>query len=106
MTLEPPRAPNDMDDYGWPRLNLTAGVRFGARPPSERSSENGATMLKAVTTTKRVVLGIDAAWTTSEPSGVALAAETSGGWHLIAAEAPYAKHHSAGASRPRDEQRL
>ena len=30
----------------------------------------------------RAVLGIDAAWTVSQPSGVALAVETEGGWRL------------------------
>jgi len=43
---------------------------------------------------KRAVLGIDAAWTASRPSGVALAAETSNGWHLVAAEASYARFHA------------
>lgn len=37
----------------------------------------------------RSVLGIDAAWTLAQPSGVALAAETSNGWHLVAAESSY-----------------
>jgi predicted RNase H-like nuclease len=37
----------------------------------------------------RAVLGIDAAWTLSQPSGVAVMSETSTGWHLIAAEASY-----------------
>jgi predicted RNase H-like nuclease len=37
----------------------------------------------------RVVLGIDAAWTTTEPSGVAAAVETAGGWKLAAVAASY-----------------
>ncbi|WP_353822254.1 DUF429 domain-containing protein [Mesorhizobium sp.] len=37
----------------------------------------------------RAVLGIDAAWTTTQPSGVALAVEVPGGWHLRAAASSY-----------------
>lgn len=37
----------------------------------------------------RIVLGIDAAWTLTQPSGVALAAEHSAGWKLIAAAPSY-----------------
>lgn len=36
-----------------------------------------------------VVLGIDAAWTTANPSGVAVAARTGSAWHLIAAAASF-----------------
>jgi len=39
--------------------------------------------------TKRAVLGVDAAWTASQPSGVALAVETEEGWRLAAVEASY-----------------
>lgn len=38
---------------------------------------------------EKVVLGIDAAWTAANPSGVALAARTNGFWHLIAAAASF-----------------
>lgn len=38
---------------------------------------------------EKVVLGIDAAWTAANPSGVALAARTNGFWHLIAAVASF-----------------
>ena len=37
----------------------------------------------------RAVLGIDAAWTVTQPSGVALAEETLSGWRLVAVEASY-----------------
>jgi predicted RNase H-like nuclease len=37
----------------------------------------------------RAVLGIDAAWTLTEPSGVALVVESRGAWRLIAAEPSY-----------------
>jgi hypothetical protein len=37
----------------------------------------------------RAVLGIDAAWTLLQPSGVAVMSETSTGWHLVAVEASY-----------------
>ena len=37
----------------------------------------------------RAVLGIDAAWTPKQPSGVALAVEAENGWRLAAVEASY-----------------
>lgn len=37
----------------------------------------------------RAVLGIDAAWTETNPSGVAVAVETPTGWKLVAAEPSY-----------------
>ena len=37
----------------------------------------------------RVILGIDAAWTQRQPSGVALAVDDGTGWRLVAAEASY-----------------
>lgn len=37
----------------------------------------------------RTILGIDAAWTLTEPSGVALAKESDTGWELVAAEGSY-----------------
>ena len=55
----------------------------------------------------RAVLGIDAAWTATEPSGVALAVETDGGWRLAAVEAGYdhflerADGADPGLGRPR-----
>lgn len=38
---------------------------------------------------EKVVLGIDAAWTATNPSGVALAAKTGSGWRLIAAASSF-----------------
>ena len=55
----------------------------------------------------RAVLGIDAAWTATEPSGVALAVEDGGGWRLAAVEASYehflahAQGAAPGEARPR-----
>jgi predicted RNase H-like nuclease len=37
----------------------------------------------------RAVLGIDAAWTLTQPSGVALAIESGKGWHLLATASSY-----------------
>lgn len=37
----------------------------------------------------RAVLGIDAAWTATNPSGVALACETTSGWRLVKAASSY-----------------
>ena len=45
----------------------------------------------------RAVLGVDAAWTSAGPSGVALAVETEGGWRLAAVEASYG--HFAGRAK-------
>ena len=39
----------------------------------------------------RLVLGIDAAWTMTQPSGVALARENASGWQLVAVESSYAR---------------
>lgn len=44
----------------------------------------------------RTVLGIDAAWTATEPSGVPLAKENESGWELVAAEPSY-RHFVARA---------
>jgi len=41
----------------------------------------------------RVILGVDAAWTTTQPSGVALVVETSRGWRLIAVADSYQRFH-------------
>lgn len=46
----------------------------------------------------RAVLGIDAAWTLTQPSGVALAVETKDGWQMVAAEPSY-DHFLALADR-------
>jgi predicted RNase H-like nuclease len=53
----------------------------------------------------RAVLGIDAAWTTTQPSGVALAVERSNGWRMIAAAASYQRFHARADRRPPPEQR-
>jgi predicted RNase H-like nuclease len=37
----------------------------------------------------RAVLGIDAAWTLTQPSGVALSVETSAGWQFVAIDSSY-----------------
>jgi predicted RNase H-like nuclease len=58
---------------------------------------------------RRAVLGIDAAWTERQPSGVALAVEAEGGWRLAAVEASYAgffaraEGAAAGEERPRGD---
>lgn len=48
----------------------------------------------------RAVLGIDAAWSATQPSGVALAAERDGVWRLLAAAPSYA--HFLGTAGPGD----
>ncbi len=53
----------------------------------------------------RAVLGIDAAWTTTQPSGVALAVERSNGWRMIAAAASYQRFHAQADRRQPPEQR-
>jgi predicted RNase H-like nuclease len=48
----------------------------------------------------RSVLGIDAAWTCKNPSGVALAAETARGWELITVEPSYQHFLTLNAKDP------
>lgn len=43
------------------------------------------------TNQNRVVLGLDAAWTLTQPSGVALVADDGAGWRAVAAAPSYAK---------------
>jgi predicted RNase H-like nuclease len=53
---------------------------------------------------RRAVLGIDAAWTLTQPSGVALAVETEAVWRLAALEASYGHFVARGAGvEPGDE---
>lgn len=54
---------------------------------------------------KRAVLGIDAAWTVGQPSGVALAAECSDGWHLLAVESSYQRFHARSTGSVKPEER-
>jgi predicted RNase H-like nuclease len=52
----------------------------------------------------KAVLGIDAAWTLTQPSGVAVAAEFHDGWHLIAASTSFQRFHAlADSSLPAEE---
>jgi predicted RNase H-like nuclease len=48
----------------------------------------------------RSVLGIDAAWTCTQPSGVALTEETAAGWELIAAAPSYQCFHALAGDDP------
>ena len=50
----------------------------------------------------RTVLGIDAAWTETQPSGVALAEETERGWRLKAAASSYARFEALAGLAPED----
>jgi predicted RNase H-like nuclease len=53
----------------------------------------------------RAVLGIDAAWTLAQPSGVALAVERSNGWRMIGAAASYQRFHAMADRRQPTEPR-
>jgi predicted RNase H-like nuclease len=53
--------------------------------------------------TMRTVLGIDAAWTERQPSGVALVADGEAGWCLLALEPSYADFISCAAGAKRSE---
>ena len=53
----------------------------------------------------RAVLGIDAAWTLHNPSGVALAVEHAGGWRLIAAVSSYQHFHALADNRQKRDAR-
>jgi hypothetical protein len=44
---------------------------------------------------QRAMLGIDAAWTASQSSGVVLVAQAQAGWRLVAAEASYRHFHDS-----------
>lgn len=48
----------------------------------------------------RSVIGIDAAWTTRNPSGVAVAADTGQGWRLLAAAPSFAAFHVSAGGVP------
>ncbi|HEY3720105.1 MAG TPA: DUF429 domain-containing protein [Roseiarcus sp.] len=48
----------------------------------------------------RTVLGIDAAWTGTQPSGVALAEETERGWRLMAVASSYARFEALAGLAP------
>jgi predicted RNase H-like nuclease len=50
----------------------------------------------------RTVLGIDAAWTETQPSGLALAEETASGWRLKAAASSYARFEALAGPAPDD----
>jgi predicted RNase H-like nuclease len=50
----------------------------------------------------RSVLGIDAAWTETQPSGVALVQETASGWRLKAAAISYARFEALAGLAPED----
>jgi predicted RNase H-like nuclease len=53
----------------------------------------------------RTVLGIDAAWTLTNPSGVALVEETPVGWRLRAVESSYDGFHALAGGAPPDASR-
>lgn len=48
----------------------------------------------------RAILGIDAAWTDQDPSGIALAVEDAGGWHLHGLWPSYAAFLGGGSGTP------
>jgi predicted RNase H-like nuclease len=48
----------------------------------------------------RSVIGIDAAWTTRNPSGVAVAVDDGSGWRLLAAAPSFAAFHALAGSAP------
>jgi predicted RNase H-like nuclease len=52
----------------------------------------------------RSVLGIDAAWTLTQPSGVAMAVESCGHWSLIAAASSYQRFQALADHRLQPEQ--
>ena len=53
----------------------------------------------------RAVLGIDAAWTLTQPTGVAAAVETEAGWRLAAVEASYGQFMALANGPPRSADR-
>jgi predicted RNase H-like nuclease len=65
-----------------------------------RKAQGGASRLEAL----RAVLGIDAAWTSTQPSGVALAIELSSGWRMLAAASSYQRFHALADEGLSEEQ--
>jgi predicted RNase H-like nuclease len=59
-------------------------------------------MDKRMPRSQRLVLGIDAAWTATEPSGVALTTEDGGGWRLLAVESSYERFRGRAEGRVPD----
>src|SRR6188474_1959246 len=53
----------------------------------------------------RAALGIDAAWTLTQPSGAALATKLSSGWRVIAAASSYQRFHALADPRLLSEPR-
>ena len=53
----------------------------------------------------QVVLGIDAAWTLSQPSGIALAVNEGKDWQLVALSPSYQAFHARAAGEPWRERR-
>jgi predicted RNase H-like nuclease len=51
----------------------------------------------------RSVIGIDAAWTARNPSGVAVALDDGNGWRLLAAAPSYAAFHALAGGEPTTE---
>jgi predicted RNase H-like nuclease len=62
-------------------------------------------MDKATEVVQRAVLGVDAAWTAKQPSGVALAVETESGWRLAAVQASYESFTALAKGTTPDETR-
>ncbi len=60
-----------------------------AHSPRTREPAPRGGRMQESKTPLRAVLGIDAAWTATEPSGVALAVETKDGWRLATVDASY-----------------
>jgi predicted RNase H-like nuclease len=60
--------------------------------------DQGGPALAAARTT-RAVLGIDAAWTAGQPSGVALVVEEPTGWRLAACASSYGNFHALAENR-------
>lgn len=54
----------------------------------------------------RAVLGIDAAWTLTEPSGVAAALEGPNGWRLVASANSYRRFYALADGQPKEERPL
>lgn len=51
---------------------------------------------------RRAVLGLDAAWTDRQPSGIALLVETARGWRCAGLAPSYAAFHALAEGRPAD----
>jgi predicted RNase H-like nuclease len=71
--------------------------RSGSSSPASASTR---VIVEGRSSFKMAVLGIDAAWTLTQPSGVALVAKSVDGWRLVCVEPSYQRFHAGAHGLP------